>query len=76
VAKQSYRKLAALVKRSKSSVHRHEQSRARRNQHPESEFWETEAGTVWLKLLVFAVLYTFGMECHVGADKFGEIFSS
>ena len=29
---------------------------------------------MWLKLLVFAVLYTFGMECHVGADKLAKFF--
>lgn len=66
--------MATLVKRSKSCVHRHELSRVRRNQHPESEFWETEAGEEWLKLLVFAVLYTFGIGCHVGADKLAIFF--
>ena len=66
--------MASLIKGSKSCVHRHEQSRARRNRHPESEFWETEAGAEWLKLLVFAVLYTFGMGCHVGADKLATFF--
>ena len=66
--------MASLVNRSKSSVHRHEQSRAKRNQYPESAFWETEAGAAWLKLLVIAALYTFGMECHVGADKLATFF--
>ena len=72
--KQSHRKLASLLKGSKSCVHRHKQSRAKRNQHPELEFWETEAGAEWLKLLVFVVLYTFGMGCHVGADKLATFF--
>ena len=36
--------------------------------------WETEAGEAWLKLLMVAVLYTFGMECHVGADKLSQFF--
>lgn len=67
--KQSLRKLASLINRSRSSVHRHEQSLEKRNQYPESMLWETEAGQAWLKLLYFAVLYTFGMECHIGADK-------
>ncbi|WP_347990348.1 DUF6399 domain-containing protein [Methylomonas sp. AM2-LC] len=34
--KQSVRKLAALVNRSKSSVYRHQQTQALRNQHPEA----------------------------------------
>lgn len=66
--------MAVLVNRSKSSVHRHQQAQARRNRHPESALWETEAGEAWLKLLIVAVLYSFGMECHVGADKLSRFF--
>jgi hypothetical protein len=55
-------------------VHRHKQAWLRRNQYPESALWETEAGQAWMKLLVVAVLYTFGMECHVGADKLSHFF--
>ena len=36
--------------------------------------WATEAGEAWLKLLMVAVLYSFGMECHVGADKLSRFF--
>jgi hypothetical protein len=36
--------------------------------------WETEAGEAWLKLLMVAVLYVFGMESHVGADKLSRFF--
>lgn len=36
--------------------------------------WETEAGEAWLKLLMVGVLYIFGMECHVGADKLSQFF--
>lgn len=36
--------------------------------------WETEAGAAWLKLLVVAVLYSFGLESHVGADKLSRFF--
>jgi hypothetical protein len=36
--------------------------------------WETEAGEAWLRLLTFASLYTFGLECHVGADKLAQFF--
>ncbi len=63
-----------LVNRSKSSVHRQQKAQAQRNQHPESALWETEAGEAWLKLLMVAVLYSFGMECHVGADKLSRFF--
>ncbi len=72
--KKSLRHVADLVNRSKSSVHRHQQARARRNQHPESALWETEAGEAWLKLLVIAALYSFGMDRHVGADKLSQFF--
>ncbi len=66
--------MAVLVNRSKSSVHRQQKAQAQRNQHPESALWETEAGEAWLKLLMVAVLYSFGMECHVGADKLSRFF--
>ena len=66
--------MAVLVNRSKSSVHRHQKAQARRHQYPESALWETEAGEAWLKLLMVAVLYSFGMECHVGADKLSRFF--
>jgi hypothetical protein len=36
--------------------------------------WETEAGEAWLRQLTFAVLYIFGMECHVGAGKLAQFF--
>lgn len=59
---------------SKSSVHRHRKAAARRTRHPESFLWETEAGEAWLNILVVAALYTFGLECHVGADKLSRFF--
>ena len=55
-------------------MHRHLRAQKRRNQHPESFFWETEAGSAWLRLLVFAVLYLFGLECGVGARKLSRFF--
>ena len=63
-----------MVGRSKSSVHRHLQALTRRNRHPESELWETEAGTAWLRLLVLAALYSFGLRHHVGADALSDFF--
>jgi len=55
-------------------VHRHLRGQKLRNRHPESFFWETEAGSAWLRLLVFAVLYLFGLECGVGARKLSRFF--
>ena len=55
------RKLACCLNGTKSSVHRHLRAQKQRNQHPESFFWETEAGSAWLRLLVFAVLYLFDL---------------
>ena len=68
------RKLACCLNGTKSSVHRHLRAQKQRNQHPESFFWETEAGSAWLRLLVFAVLYLFGLECGVGARKLSRFF--
>ena len=72
--KQSCRKLGTQLARSKSSVHRHLQARARRNQHPESGFWETEEGAAWLRRLYFGVLYCFGLGNNIGAEKLAAFF--
>jgi len=72
--KQSLCTLGKLVGRSKSSVHRHLQALTRRNRHPESALWETEAGAAWLRLLVFAALYSFGLRHPVGADALSDFF--
>lgn len=55
-------------------MHRHLHAQERRNRYPESRLWETEAGHVWLRLLVWAVLYFFGLECGVGGDKLSRFF--
>jgi hypothetical protein len=55
-------------------VHRHLSSQKRRDQYSESSFWETEAGSVWLRLLVFAAIYYFGLQCGVGAGKLSQFF--
>ena len=68
------RALGDLLHCSKSSVHRHVRAAARRNQHPESGLWETEAGQIWLRLLVFATLYTFGLQQHVGTSTLSAFF--
>src|ERR671925_661386 len=73
--KQSIRRLAARTGLSKSSVHRHLQAMDRRDRHPESSLWETEAGRVWLIRLVVATLFVFGLKRGVGAETLSECFS-
>src|SRR5439155_1311625 len=45
-----------------------------RDKHPESWWWETEAGRCWLIRLVVATLYTFGLKRGVGAETISEFF--
>ena len=52
-----------------SSVYRHQQAIKRRNQYPESSFWETEAGYQWLLRLVYGLVYHFGVKQGVGAES-------
>jgi hypothetical protein len=72
--KQSIRSLAERTGLSKSSVHRHLQAIDRRDRHPESWFWETEAGRTWLIRLVVAPLFVFGLKRGVGAETLSEFF--
>lgn len=72
--KNSIRKLAALINHSKSSVHRHLQAQEKRNLHPESLFWESPDGSAWLRLLVFATIYTFCLGRGVGTDQLSLFF--
>lgn len=64
--------IAATTGMSLSSVYRHQQAIKRRNQYPESSFWETEVGTQWLKRLVFGLVYYFGIKQGVGAESLSE----
>src|SRR6266704_2615237 len=72
--KQSVRRIAQKTGFSKSSVHRLQQARARRDTHPESWWWETEDGRCWLIRLVVATLYTFGFTRGVGAETISAFF--
>jgi hypothetical protein len=74
-AKASIRQVARQTGLSKSSVHRLGQAMARRNQHPESWFWETDDGCRWLIRLVVAVLYVFGLKRGVGAETMCAFFA-
>ena len=72
---QSVRRLAQKTGLSKSSVHRLQRAMERRDGHPESWLWETEAGRQWLTRLVVATLYTFGLKRGVGMDTMHEFFA-
>jgi Family of unknown function (DUF6399) len=70
----SRRDIAKVLGISKSSVQRHLTSQFRRQQYPESHFWETAEGQNWLRLLVFGVIYCFGIKGGVGADSLSTFF--
>src|SRR5947207_1997677 len=72
--KQRIRSLAERTGLSKSSVHRHLQTIERRDRHPESSLWETEAGRAWLIRLIVATLSVFGLKRGVGAETLSEFF--
>jgi hypothetical protein len=59
---------------SKSAAQRHKQAIARRNQYPESSFWETEHGYRWLIRLVCATIYMFGIRGGMGVRALSEFF--
>ena len=68
-----------------SSVYRHQQAIgfasarsaiARRNQYPESWWWETLVGSQWLKVLVLGVVYYFGLKHGIGAESLADFFKA
>ncbi len=72
--KQSLRKIAQATGLSKDSVDRSLKAMNRRNKHPEADFWETEEGQAWLRIMVLAVLYVFGIKGNQGAERMSEFF--
>ena len=75
-AKQGIESISAAIGISKSSVHRHQQAIARRNQYPESELWETATGSAWLLRMVVGVIYHFGIKHGVGAESLSVFFKA
>ena len=59
-----------------SSTHRHQQAIVRRNQHPESAWWETEAGSAWLKLLVCGIIFFFGIKHGIGMGELSQFLKA
>ena len=74
-ATQSVRRIAQQTGLSKSSVHRLTQAMERRNNYPESWLWDTTDGRQWLRRLVVATLYTFGLKRGGGLDTISECFA-
>jgi len=72
--KTSFRNLAEKTQISKSSVHRLYHRIKNRNRHPESQFWETEAGHNWLKLLIVASIFIFGLQGGIGCERLSQFF--
>lgn len=71
----SIRKLAQATGLPKSSVHRYCKGlRERARQVPEAERWEQEQGAQWLRVLVLAVLFVFGLKGGVGVERISEFF--
>jgi DNA-binding transcriptional ArsR family regulator len=70
---QSIRAIAAVTGIPKSSVHRHLKA-IERQQHAESYLWETAEGGEWRKLMVFGVIYCFGIKGGIGADSLSDFF--
>jgi hypothetical protein len=73
--KQSMRRIAHKTGFSKSSVHRLKQAIERRDIHPESWLWETEAGRRWLTRLVVATISIFGLKRGVGVETMSAFFA-
>ena len=72
---QSIRKLAQATGLPKSSVDRHCKGlRERARQAPEAELWEQEEGAQWLRVLVLAVIFVFGLKGGVGVERLSEFF--
>ena len=70
----SVRALAQATNLSKSSRNRLSQKIKARQNHPESLLWETSEGYDWLRLLVFATIYVFGIKHGVGSEALSEFF--
>jgi hypothetical protein len=68
--------IAGATGLSKSSVHRHQQAIERRNQYPESEWWETAAGSAWLKKLVMGSLFFFGLKHGIGVGEVSQFLQA
>lgn len=72
--KRSLRQIGKVIGMSKDRVSRSLGAIVKRNKHSESHLWETEEGQAWLRIMVFAVLYVFGIKGNQGAERMSEFF--
>jgi len=70
--KQSLHKIAQATGLSKDSVARSLTAMSKRDKYPESHLWETENGQAWLRRMVIAMLYEFGVKGNQGAERMSE----
>ncbi len=70
--KQSLRKIAQATGLSKDSVARSIEVTFKRDEYPESAMWEGEAGQEWLRRMVIAMMYEFGLKGNQGAERMSE----
>lgn len=68
------RKLSQATGIPKSSVERHCQALRNRTDAGQADFWEQETGHEWLRQLVVATIFVFGLKAGVGADRVSEFF--
>lgn len=68
--------IASATGISKSSVQRHQKSIERCKHYPEAEWWETEAGSAWLKLLVIGSIFFFGIKHGIGVGALSQFLKA
>lgn len=76
IGTRSIRKIAEATGYSKSSVHRHQKGKERRDKYRESHLWETEEGQQWLKRLVVASIFHFGLKRGVGVGSISDFLET
>jgi hypothetical protein len=69
---QRVRRIAHKTGFAKRRVPRLQQAIARRGRHPESWWWETEAGRQWFTRWLVATLSTFGLQRGGGLETISE----
>jgi len=72
--RRSIRTIAKALGMSKDKVSRGLATIDERDKHPESHLWETEEGQAWLRLLVLATVYEFGLKGNQGAERMSKFF--
>jgi hypothetical protein len=58
----------------KSSVHRQRQAQHTRILKAGHDFFESEVGFNWLRILLYAVVFIFGIQAHVGSELISRFF--